>query len=203
MKLYTVPGACSTADHIALHWSGGKFDVEVMDSSDLTADWYRAINPAGSVPALQDGDFVLTQNAAILGYIADRFPHARLAGNGEPRQRAEVSRWLAFVASDVHPAFLPLFHPARLIDDEAQHDALKQAARKRLRTMFAHADARLVDEEWLAGFRSVADPYFYITLRWAGRVAVDLTGLEALAAFRSRMDADPGVRAALVAEGLD
>lgn len=203
MKLYTKPGACSTADHIALHWSGGAFDVQIVDASDLRSDWYRAINAAGSVPVLQDGDFVLTQNAAILGYIADRFPDARLGGDGSARQRAEVSRWVAFVGSDVHPAFLPIFHPTRFIAHVAQHDALKQAARARLRAMFEHADARLADREWLAGFRSVADPYFYITLRWAGRTGVDLTGLARLAAFRERMDSDPGVRAALAAEGLD
>lgn len=73
MKLYSKPGACSTADHIALHWSGGEFDAQVMDSDDLGSDWYRAINPSGSVLALQDGDIVLTQNAGILGYIADAF----------------------------------------------------------------------------------------------------------------------------------
>lgn len=202
MKLYTKPGACSTADHIALHWSGGAFDVQVIDASDLKSDWYRAINAAGSVPVLQDGDFVLTQNAAILGYIADRFPDARLAGDGSARQRAQVARWLSFVGSDVHPAFLPLFHPTRFIEDAAQHDALRSAARKRLRSMFEHANDRLAGVDGLAGFRSVADPYLYITLRWAGRTGVDLSDLDAVAAFRSRMDADPGVLAALAAEGL-
>lgn len=203
MKLYTKPGACSTADHIALHWSGGRFEVRVMDASDLRSDWYRSINPSGSVPALEDGDFVLTQNAAILGYIADRFPDARLGGDGSARARAEVARWLAFVGSDVHPAFLPLFHPGRFIPDEAQHGALKQSARERLRGLFERADRHLANEDWLAGFRSVADPYFYITLRWAGRTGVDLSGLARLAAFEQRMDGDAGVRAALRDEGLD
>lgn len=203
MKLYSKPGACSTADHIALHWSGGEFDVHVMDSDDLGSDWYRAINPSGSVPALQDGAFVLTQNAAILGYIADRFPHAHLAGDGSARERAEVARWLSFVAADVHPAFMPIFHPARFIDDTSQHDALKHAACMRLRSMFEHVDGRLADHEWLAGFRSVADPYFYITLRWAERTGIDLADLERVSAFRMRMETDPGVRAALATEGLD
>ena len=92
MKLYTKPGACSTADHIALHWTGGPFEVEVLDGKSLKGPEYLAINPAGAVPAVVDGDFVLTQNAAIMGYIADSFPDAGLMGDGSPRQRAQAAR---------------------------------------------------------------------------------------------------------------
>lgn len=202
MKLYTLPGACSTACHIALKWSGLPFDVRVLARDELKAPEFLAINPSGSVPALVDGDFVLTQNAAILGYVADLAPAAGLAGDGSPRQRAEATRWLAFVNADLHPAFHPLFGPARFIADESQHEALKAAARVRLRGMFERADEALRGRDWIAGFRSHADPYLYVTLRWASRTGVDLEGLDALAAFRSRMEADADVRAALAAEGL-
>lgn len=126
MKLYSEPGACSTADHIALPWSGSDFNVRTMDSDDLKSDWYRATNPPGSVPALRDGDFVLTQNAATLGFTADCFPAARLAGDGSAPGSGTLAR---VVASGVHPAFVPMSHPARFIDDATRHDALKQAAR--------------------------------------------------------------------------
>ena len=69
---------------------------------------YLAVNPTGQVPALRDGDLILTQNAAILGYIADTWPEAKLMGDGSARQRAEANRWLAFVNSDLHPAFKPM-----------------------------------------------------------------------------------------------
>ncbi len=202
MKLYTKPGACSTADHIALQWTGQPFEVKVMTAAEMKAPDYLAINPSGAVPAIQDGDFILTQNAAILGYIADRYPQAGLGGDGSPQQRAEAARWLAFVNSDVHPAFTPLFAPGKFIADETAFDAIKAAARKRLRGLFETADRRLEGRQWLAGFRSFADPYLYITLRWARNVGVDLDGLDNLAAFRQRMEADPGVQAALKAEGL-
>ena len=114
MKLYSSPGACSTADHIVLQWSGGPFEVEIVPREQRQSPGYLAINPAGAVPALRDGDFVLTQNAAILGYIADCRPEAKLAGDGSARQRAEANRWLAFVNSDLHPAFRPIIGPARL-----------------------------------------------------------------------------------------
>ena len=74
------------------------------------------------------------------GYVADAFPAAGLAGDGSARQRAEATRWLSFVNSDVHPAFLPLFAPARFIGDESQFDAVKDAARKRLRGLFESAE---------------------------------------------------------------
>lgn len=202
MKLYTKPGACSTACHITLHWSGAAFGVQVLTAEEMKAPAFLAINPAGAVPALEDGDFVLTQNAAIVGYIADLHPAAGLAGDGSPRQRAEANRWLAFVNADVHPAFHPLFGPARFIADESQFDALKAAARQRLRGVYERAERQLEGREWLAGFRSYADPYLYITLRWASKTGVDLSGLDNLAAFVRRMEADEGVQAALKAEGL-
>jgi glutathione S-transferase len=207
MKLYTKPGACSTADHIALQWTGAPFEVEVLDAAALKAPAYLAINPAGAVPALVDEDaeggrFVLTQNAAILGYIADRQPQAGLAGDGSARQRAEATRWLAFANSDVHPAFQPLFGPAAFHPEASQHAALKDAARKRLRGLFEQADRQMDGRDWLAGFRSFADPYLYVLLRWAKAMRVDLSGLNRLHAFIDRMQADAGVQAALQAEGL-
>lgn len=202
MKLYSKPGACSTADHIALQWTGQPFEVELLDKDTLKAPPFLALNPAGSVPVVVDGDFVLTQNAAIMGYIADTYPQAGLTGDGSPKQRAEATRWLSFVNSDLHPAFKPLFGPGTFIEDDAQYDALRAAARKRLRALFERADAQLADRPWLAGFRSFADPYFYITLRWAAGAKIDLSGLDNLAAFKQRMEADAGVQAALKAEGL-
>src|SRR5690606_33718228 len=200
MKLYSKPGACSTAIHIALQWSGGDFDVEILDGAAMKAPAYLAINPSGAVPALVDGDFVLTQNAAIMGYIADTHPQAALGGDGSARQRAEATRWLSFVNSDVHPAFKPIFSPARYIGSETQHDAVKAAARTMVRVLMETADKRLADNDWLAGFRSFADPYFYLTVRWAQGTGVDMSGLDHVAAFRTRMDADAGVQAALKAE---
>lgn len=202
MKLYSKPGACSTADHIALQWTGAPFEFVQVTGEMMKSPAYLAMNPSGTVPLLVDGDFALTQNAAVLGYIADAYPQAGLAGDGSARQRAEATRWLAFCNSDLHPAFKPLFSPGALIDDPAQYDALKACARKRLRKLYETADSQLQDRQWLAGFRSYADPYLYITLRWATHLGVDLSGLDNLSAFIARMQADAGVQAALQAEGL-
>lgn len=202
MKLYSKPGACSTADHIALQWTGQPFEVELLTMESLKGPEFLQINPAGKIPVLVDGDLVLTQNAAIMGYISDTFPQAGLAGDGSARQRAEATRWLTFVNSDLHPAFSPLFAPGKFSSDQSQFDDLRSNARKRLRELFEGVNTHLASTSWLAGFRSFADPYFYVTLRWAEFTKIDLSGLEHLAAYKARLDADTGVQAALKAEGL-
>lgn len=202
MKLYAKPGACSLADHIALEWTGKPYEVQLITAAESKQPEYLKINPAGAVPALVDGDFTLTQNAAILGYIADQHPQARLTGDGSAQSRAEVYRWLAFANSDIHPNYWPLFGATAYLGDEAAIEQTKVAARKKLRGLFERADAHLAGRDWLAGSRSIADPYLYVTMRWAGIVGVDLSGLNHLAAFRQRMEADPGVQRALKAEGL-
>lgn len=199
MKLFTKPGACSTADHIALAWSGLPYEFEVI--KDLKSPEYLAINPAGAVPAIQEGDWILTQNAAIMQYISDLAPDAGLAGDGSPKQHAEANRWLAFVNADVHPAFKPLFGSAGYLPEESQKLA-KDNALKSLRGYFEKADAQLKDHDYIAGFRSYADPYLFIVTRWAKAVGVDLTGLDALEAYYARMQADAGVQKAMEAEGL-
>lgn len=202
MKLYTLPGACSTADHIALYWSDLPFEVATVARRGAVAAELRLIHPAGTLPVLVDGDFVLSQNAAILGYVADRAPQARLLGDGSARQRAEATRWLMFSNADIQPVFGTFFEPGLFIDDEQRFDALQARARRRLRDAFERADARLDGRDWLAGFRSAADAHFYIMLRWAAMFRIDLDGLPNLPAFIARMQSDAGVRAALAAEGL-
>ena len=203
MKLYTKPGACSTADHIALHWTGQPFEIEVVTQRQIKQPDFLALNPAGTVPVLVDGDFVLTQNAAILGYLHDRYPEAGLGGDGSARQRAEASRWLSFCNSDLHPAFVPLFAPGLFIAGSEHYDAVREATKKRVRRLYETAETRLGESGgWLAGFRSFADAYLFVTMMWANKLGIDLSDLPHLQAFDARMFADPGVQAALRTEGL-
>lgn len=201
MKLYTSPGACSLADHIVLQWIGAPFEAQIVSRADRKQPEFLALNPAGAVPVLQQGDWVLTQNAAILNYLADKFPEAGLGGDGSPEGRAEVNRWLAFLNADVHTTFHPMFGSTAALGEDADSKA-KQLASQKLRGYFERADAQLTDKAWLVGSRSVADPYLFVVTQWAKKIGVDLAGLDHLAAFDARMAADPGVQAALKAEGL-
>lgn len=201
MKLYTSPGACSLADHIVLHWIGQPFQAAIVTREQRKTPEFLALNPAGAVPALELDGWVLTQNAAILNYLADAFPDAALGGDGSPRSRAEVNRWLAMLNADVHPAFHPYFGSTAYLGEEAAAQT-KQAAGEKLRTYYERLDAQLAGKQWLLGERSIADPYLFVTLRWAKGLGVNLSGLENLEAFFQHMLADAGVQAALKAEGL-
>lgn len=200
MKLYYFPGACSLATHIVLEWLGTAHETVRMTLPGCKAADYLAINPNGTVPLLQDGDFLLTENAAILGYLADLHPAAQLLGDGTPRSRAEVMRWVAFLNSDVHKAFKPIFTPGRFLPDPALAGELGAVAATHVREYLERLDTRLQGRDWLTGTRSVADPYLFVMLRWAVGKKIPMTGLTNLARFRERMYADAGVQAAIQAE---
>ncbi len=202
MKLYYLPGACSLADHIVLEWIGKPYDAVSVSADDRKTPEYLAMNPAGTVPVLEQDGWVLTQNSAILNYLADLHPESSLGGDGSAKSRAEVNKWVAFSNSDVHPAFHPLFGTTAYLEDAALIDKTKDAARAKVRTLFERADAHLAGKDWLAGSRSVADPYLYVTYRWALATGVDIAGLDNLAAFASRIEADPAVQKVLKDEGL-
>jgi glutathione S-transferase len=202
MKLYYMPGACSLAAHITLEWVGKPFETQAVAREDLKKPEFLKINPMGAVPALQDGDMTLTQNAAILEYIAEQAPELHLLGDGSAVSRAEVRRWLGFINSDVHRTFSLVFGAQRYLQDEAAQEALRTAAAGMLRNMFTVLDKQLADKPYLAGAKpSIADPYLYVVMRWAKVKNIDLSGLNHLATFFARMDADKGVQAALKTEG--
>ncbi len=114
MKLYYSPGACSLADHIALREAGIPFDSERVDlKSKVTAPGadFNHVNPKGYVPALllDDGE-VVTENIAVLDYIASRAPVLGLEG---PRSRTRLLEGLAYISTELHKAYEPLFTGAR------------------------------------------------------------------------------------------
>jgi putrescine transport system substrate-binding protein len=86
--------------------------------------------------------------------------------------------------------------------DAAVIDKTKDAARAKVRTLYERADAHLQDRDWIAGTRSIADPYLYVTYRWARASGVDISGLDHLAAHAARIEADPSVQKVLQDEGL-
>lgn len=200
MKLYYLVGACSLADHIVLEWTGAPYETAKMTHASIKSPEFLTLSPYGTVPVLTDGDYVLTQNAAILTYLADLHPDAKLLGDGTHRGRADVMRWLGFLNSDMHRAFEPIFAPAHFLPDPAAADALADTARANVRTYLNSIDRRLDDRRWLTGQRSVADPYLFVMLRWAVRLQVGLEGFANLSRFAAQMYDDDGVHAALLAE---
>ena len=202
MKLYFTPGTCSLADHIALEWIGKPFEAQLVTREERKQPAYLAINPAGAVPALDVDGWILTQNVAILNYLADTYPDAKLGGDGSPKSRARVNQWLSLVNSDVHPLFKVWFGGADYLGDKALIEKSQDNARTSLRTLFERIDQQLAGKDFVTGERSIVDPYLFVVLRWAQAMKVDLSGLDQLRAFSERMRQDPGVQRALKAQGL-
>lgn len=203
MKLYYLPGACSLASHIVLEWIGAPYEAVEVKRDQLKAPEYLKLNPSGVVPTLVDGDFVVTENVAILHYLSDLHAEQKLAGDDTPRGRAAVNHWLGFINSDLHQSFKPIFGPARFIADTSQHAELTDNARKKLSGLFGLLNTPLAKHDWLTGSRrSIADAYLFVLLRWAKANHVDLKGFDGLERFFEHMQADPGVKSAMGAEGI-
>ena len=201
MKLYYMPGACPLASHIALEWIGQPYETEAVPRDQLKSPEFLALNPVGSVPVFKDGDFVLTQGSAILEYLAEKYPEAKLMPD-TLEARAETRRWLAFVNADLHKAFSLVFGKASFTQDTACQDLLAAGGAAKASQLFAIIDKQLDGKKWVTGSRSVVDPYLYTITRWAQAIKLDLSEYKNLLAFFEHMNADAGVQAALKAQGL-
>jgi len=201
MKLYFKAGSCSLSPHIVLLEAGLPFElVEVDLATKRTKDGadYRAINPKGSVPALElDDGQLLTEGAVIVQYLADRKPAAELAPVAGTLERYRLQEWLNYIASEIHKNFSPLFNPKAPDEWKAVVKDVLLAQR------FAFLADHLTGNAYLMGDTfSVADAYLFTVLNWTKRVNLDLGQWPALAAFFQRVAARPTVQAAMTAEGL-
>jgi glutathione S-transferase len=201
MKLYYAPGACSLSPHIVLREACIPLELERVDMATKTTgtgDDFLKINAKGYVPALRlDDGQVLTEGVAIVQYLADTHPAAKLAPEAGTIGRARLQEHLNFISSELHQAFGPLFSPALQADARA-------AATAKVGKRFDLVEQHLADgRAYLLGDAfSVADAYLFVVSSWAGHTGIDLAGWPHLAAFAARVAARPKVREAMVAEGL-
>ena len=201
MRLYYAPGACSLSPHIVLREAGRRFDLERVDlKTHRTASGadYLAINPKGYVPALQlDGDGgILTEGPAIVQYIADLAPEARLVpANGTPA-RYHLQAWLNFIATELHKQFGPLF-------DATTPAAVAAHQRGKIGARLLYLQDQLADRAFLMGEAfTVADAYLFVMLQWCRPHGIDLEIYPNLDDYEHRIAQRPAVVAALSAEGL-
>lgn len=198
MKLYFAPGACSQAPHILLHEIGISHEAARVDLKSHTLEdgsSYFAVNPKGSVPALQlDSGEVLTENAVILQYLGDRSAGDVLPPLGDFR-RYRVLEVLNFITTELHKRFGILFNP------EAS-DETKQFVTRDLRKKLDYIDRRLGDGPFLFGDTlTLPDVYLFVIARWTEKM-IGIDEWPNLAAFRERMLGRPSVRHVLRFEGL-
>ncbi|MDG2954984.1 glutathione S-transferase N-terminal domain-containing protein [Bisgaard Taxon 10/6] len=203
MKLYYLKGACSLVPHIALEWIGKPFEAVEVSREQIKSPEYLALNPQGAVPLLQDGDLVLSQNIAILSYLDDLYPEAKLFGSTTVQDKAKAMKWLAFCNADLHKAFVPVFRPPVYAQgNEELLKQVRQTAGQQILNLLAIADDCLGKQIFLGERISVADAYLYVELRWCNALGLDCSHLRHLDAFYRRVGENAGVQAALKAQGL-
>lgn len=168
LKLYYSPGACSLAPHITLEEAEAEFEpVRVtLAKGEQNAPEYRRINPKGRVPALADGDWVLTENPAILRFIAKRYPAANLLPE-DPLEEARCNEWLAWLASTIHIAFAHARRPERYASDPKAVEDVTAKGVETCREQWRVVDEKIGKGPWALGERfSVVDPYLMVFWTW-------------------------------------
>lgn len=191
MKLYYATGACSMASHIALIEGGVDFEAVKVDlrahRTEHGEDFY-AISPRGYVPAIETGFGLLTENPAVLAWIADE---TGTTPQGEAYYR--LLEWIGFIGTEIHGGYHPLFGQ--------DSDHRQAAAKEGLATKYRLAEQFMAGRDWLVGDTpGVADNYLFVTLLWARKFGVELPG--ALSAFFERNLARAAVQEAMKREGL-
>ena len=209
LKLYYSPGSCSLASHIALEEAGVPFEPvpTITAKGEQLTPAYLAINPKGRVPALAGDGWVLTENPAILRFVATLSPEAALWPD-DRRDEARCAEWLAWLSSTIHPAYSHVRRPERCARSEEARADVVATGKESVRQLCRDVDRKLGEGSgpFALGPRySVADPYLLVFWTW-GRAP--LLGFEierdlpAWTAHARRMAERPAVRRAFEREGL-
>lgn len=182
LTFYFAPGSSSMAPHIALHEIGAPFEPKPISfaKKEQREPWFLALNPEGKVPTLLVDGRPMTEVAAILFYLAKRFPDASLLPEGAEAEAQAVS-WMSFTAATLH-------------------NARRQGAELG-RAVFAIADRKLLEREWALGRYSIADIHLF-RLYWRFRplLGVDPEAMPHLEAHYVRMMARPAVKKTIAIE---
>lgn len=200
LHLYYTPGTCSLATHIALEEAGADYDATLIDfrSAEQTKPEYHTINPNGRVPALVTDEGTLTENPAILLYIAAKYPEAGLAPFDNPFLLGKVQEMNAYLSCTLHVAHAHRFRGYRWADDEA---AIREMARKALEVVgncFVHVEENLFAGPFAVGDSyTIADCYLFNFTTWMEADEVDLTRVPKLLEYRERLKERPAIKRAL------
>ena len=199
MDLYFSPLACSMATRIALYEANSdasflevdpKTKRVLQDNSD-----FRAVNPLGLVPTLRTDDgVVLTENAAILQYVAERYPDANISAK-TGMERSRLQQWLCFIGTELHKGLF-----VTQLDPKAPAEAKAYALQKNL-SRLDYVNSHLENREFLLDHFSVADAYLFTVLNWTQAVpAIDLSKWPAIKAYADRIRQRPTVQKAAAEE---
>jgi glutathione S-transferase len=200
LKFFTAPGTCALAAQIALEDVGADYDLIRLDlasGAQRSAD-YLAINPKGRVPALATARGVITENPAILLYIAQAFPDARLAPLADTFALAELQAFNSYLCSTVHVAHAHGRRGSRWASQPASIDDMKVKMTENMAACFALIDNDMFKGPWVMGNAyTIADPYLFTISGWLDGDGVDIADFPRVADHFNRMRARPSVQRAL------
>ena len=202
LKLFYSPGACSLASHIALEEAGAPYELMRLNfkADDQRKPEYLKVNPKGRVPALVTDRGILTESPAILAYIAQAYPAAKLAPT-DPFDFARAQAFNSYLCSTVHVSHAHRVRGNRWVDDPA---ALKEMQRKVPETVgaaFALIENGMLEGPWVMGRDySICDGYLFTMAQWMEGDGVDLSKLPRVMEHRARVAERPAVKRALAQE---
>ena len=203
LKLYFAPGTCALATHIALAEAGADYTAERIDfkTNQQQSPEYLAINPKGRVPALVTERGVLTENVAMLAYIAQTFPKAKLAPVDDPYAFAEVQAINSYLSSTVHVAHSHKGRGYRWATEESSFADMKKTLPKSMGAVFALLEQKMLKGPWMMGETyTICDPYLFTLTGWLEGDGVDIATLPKVADHFKRMKERPAVQKALAEE---
>jgi glutathione S-transferase len=203
MKLYYATGTCALASHIALEEAGAEYSTVKINfaTGEQRSPEYLAINPKGRVPSLMTDWGILTETPAMLAFIAQSFPKAKLAPIDDPFGFAEVQAFNSYLCSTVHVAHAHRMRGTRWVDDPAAIEAMKQKVPETVGASFELMETKMIRGPWVMGDTyTICDPYLFTIAQWLEGDSVDPARFPKIKAHRDRMVERSAVRKVLAAE---
>jgi glutathione S-transferase len=203
LTLYYAPGSCARASHIALREADAEFELQLVDfaSAEQRGTAYRQVNPKGRVPALETDRGILTETPAVLAYIAQSYPEARLAPLIDPFEFARLQGFNAYLCATVHVAHAHIRRGERWADDPAAIAEMKRKAPEVVADCFQLIEKELFAGPWVMGADySIADPYLFTITQWLPIHRLDSASYPKIHDHERRMLERPAVQAAITAE---
>jgi glutathione S-transferase len=203
IKLYYAANTCALASHIALEEAGAEYTTVRISfaANEQRSPEYLAINPKGRVPAMVTDRGILTETPAMLAYIAQSHPAARLAPLDDPFGFAQVQAFNSYLCSTVHVAHAHRMRGNRWADDPAAIAEMQRKVPQSVGACFELIEREMLKGPWVMGEAyTICDPYLFTLSSWLEGDGVDLTTLPRVMAHRSRVSERPAVRKALAEE---
>jgi glutathione S-transferase len=201
--LYYAPNTCSLASHIALEDAGAKYELRRVDfgKTEQQSPNYVVINPKARVPSMITPRGILTETPAMLAFIAQSFPEARLAPIDDPFAFAEIQSFNNYLCSTVHVAHAHRMRGQRWVDDPAAIVAMQRKVPQSIGACFELIERQLLKGPWVMGDTyTIADPYLFTLAQWLEGDGVDLSRIPRVIDHRSRMLERPNVKKAVAEE---